>query len=264
MRTETELFFNSIVEDDRSVLDLLRADYTFVNARLARHYGIPEVNGEHFRRVTTQDPERHGLLGQASILTLTSHAERTSPVLRGKWVLSVLLGSPPPPPPPDIPELDATTAVANGRELTVRERLEQHRANPACASCHRAIDPLGIALENFDVTGAWRTRDNGNPVDAASSMYDGTKLASPSDLRSALLKYSPAFITTFAENLMAYGLGRRVEYADMPQIRSIVQAAALNNYRVSSFIIGIATSPAFRKNNAMQSGNVAVDREDIR
>lgn len=263
MRRETELFFNSLVEDDRSVLDLLRADHTFVNNRLARHYGIPNVSGGHFRRVTVPDPERRGLLGHGSILTLTSHAERTSPVLRGKWVMSVLLGSPPPPPPPDVPELDATAAVADGRELTVRERLEQHRANPACASCHRAIDPIGLALENFDVTGAWRTKDNGNPVDTSGSLYDGTALTSPSDLRSALLKYAPAFITTFTENLMAYGLGRRVEYPDMPGIRAIVRAASLNDYRMSSFIVGVATSAAFRSNNQIQPADVAVDVDGL-
>ncbi len=263
MRRETELFFNSLVQDDRSVLDLLLADYTFVNDRLARHYGIPEISGDHFRRVQVPDPERRGLLGHGSILTLTSHAERTSPVLRGKWVLSVLLGSPPPPPPPDVPELDATAAVADGRELTVRERLEQHRANPACASCHRAIDPIGLALENFDVTGAWRTRDAGNPVDTSGSLYDGTSLTSPSDLRSALLKYSPALITTFTENLMAYGLGRRVEYPDMPQIRAIVRAASHHDYNLSSFILGVATSPAFRSNNEVQPVDVAADRDEI-
>ncbi len=264
MRTETETFFNSIVEDDRSVLDLLRADYTFVNARLARHYGIPDINGEHFRRVTVRSPERHGLLGHGSILTLTSHAERTSPVLRGKWVMSVLLGSPPPPPPPNVPELDATAAVANGRELTVRERLEQHRANPFCASCHNVIDPVGLALENFDVTGAWRTKDNGNLVDTSGSLYDGSAITSPTDLREALLRYSSAFITTFTENLMAYGLGRRVEYSDMPEVRAIIREAARDDYQVSSFILGVATSPAFRQNNAIQPDSVAVDREEIR
>ena len=264
MRRETELFFNSLVEDDRSVLDLLRADYTFVNGRLARHYGIPGVSGEHFRRVSVSNPERRGLLGHSSILTLTSHAERTSPVLRGKWVMSVLLGSPPPPPPPDVPELDATDAIADGRELTVRERLEQHRANPACASCHRAIDPIGLALENFDVTGAWRTKDAGNPVDTSGSLYDGTALTSPTDLREALLKYSPALITTFTENLMAYGIGRRVEYPDMPEIRAIVRAASHNDYKLSSFIVGVATSQAFRTNDEIQLPEVAAAHDEIR
>ena len=263
MRRETVLFFNSLVEDDRSVLDLLRADYTFVNNRLARHYGIPNVSGDHFRRVPVRDPERRGLLGHGSILTLTSHAERTSPVLRGKWVMSVLLGSPPPPPPPNVPELDATEAVADGRELTVRERMEQHRASPACASCHRAIDPIGLALENFDVTGAWRTKDNGNPVDTSGSLYDGTALTSPTDLREALLKYSPALITTFTENLLAYGLGRRVEYPDMLEIRAIVRAASRNDYRMSSFILGVVTSPAFRSNNQIQPADIAADIDGI-
>ena len=188
MLRETELFFRHIVREDRPVLDLFSADYTFVDERLARHYRIPNVVGNQFRKVPYPDGRRRGLLGHGSILTLTSHADRTSPVLRGKWVMEVLLGTPPPPPPPNVPDLEATAEAEDGRLRTVRERMEQHRANPACASCHRMIDPIGLALENFDVTGAWRIKDNGTPVDAASALYDGTPLTGPADLRQALLE----------------------------------------------------------------------------
>ena len=242
---ETELFFNSIVREDRSVLDLLTADYSFVNERIARHYGIPNVTGNEFRRVTLPE-NRRGLLGQGSILVLTSVADRTSPVMRGKWVMEVLLGSPPPPPPPNVPPLDATSGQANGKVLTVRERMEEHRKNPACASCHRVIDPLGLALENFDPTGKWRIKDNGFPVDAAGVMYDGTKLDGPTGLRNAVLKRQNVFLETFTESLMTYALGRRVEYTDMPAIRRIVRDAAKNDYRFSSFISGVANSAAFQ------------------
>jgi len=242
---ETELFFDSIVREDRSVLDLLTADYSFVNERIARHYGIPNVTGNEFRRVTLPE-NRRGLLGQGSILVLTSVADRTSPVMRGKWVMEVLLGSPPPPPPPNVPALEATSAQANGKVLTVRERMEEHRKNPACASCHRVIDPLGLALENFDPTGRWRIKDNGFSVDAAGVMYDGTKLDGPADLRGALLKRKDVFLETFTENLLTYALGRRIEYTDMPTIRRIVRDAAKSDYRFSSFISGIVNSAAFQ------------------
>ena len=242
---ETELFFDSIVREDRSVLDLLTADYTFVNERIARHYGIPNVVGNTFRRVTVPETRR-GLLGHGSILVLTSVADRTSPVMRGKWIMEVLLGSPPPPPPPNVPALEETKNTANGKVLTVRERMEEHRKNPACASCHRMIDPLGLALENFDVTGRWRIKDNGFPVDAAGVMYDGTPLDGPVALRNALLKRQDVFLETFTENLMTYALGRRIEYTDMPAIRRIVRDAARNDYRISSFINGVINSAAFQ------------------
>jgi hypothetical protein len=247
MRRETELFFEDLVARDGSVLELLTADATFVNERLARHYGIDGVVGDEFRRVRLPGDARRGLLGQGSILTMTSHADRTSPVLRGKWVMQVLLGSPPPPPPPDVPELEATAAVEDGRFLTVRERLEMHRANPACNSCHRMIDPIGLALENFDVTGVWRIKDHGAPVDPLSTFYDGTPVGSPSALRAALLRYRTAFVTTFTENLMAYALGRRIEHTDMPSVRAIVRAAAEHDDRLSSFILGVVESPAFQQ-----------------
>ncbi|NKB89327.1 MAG: DUF1592 domain-containing protein [Acidobacteria bacterium] len=246
MRRETELLSQSLVDDDGSVLDLLTADYTFVDERLAKHYGIPNIVGSEFRRVPVADPNRYGLLGHGSMLASTSHANRTSPVLRGKWIMEVLLGSPPPPPPPDIPDLEEISPVVGGRELTVREQLEEHRANPSCQSCHRVIDPLGLALENFDVTGAWRVRDHGEWVDPTGELYDGTPLSGPADLRAALLVRSEVFLRTFAENLLAYGLGRRVEYHDMPTVRAIVRRAEASDYRMSAFINGVIESVPFR------------------
>ena len=257
MRRETELFFNNLVRENRGVLELLTADYTFVNELLARHYGIPNVVGDHFRRVRLPE-ERRGLLGHGSILALTSQADRTSPVMRGKWIMEVLLGTPPPPPPP-VPDLEQTAAAAEGRLLTVRERMERHRSDPVCMSCHRVIDPLGLALENFDATGAWRIRDNGAIIEASGELYDGSLLDGPSGLRRALLKYSDPFITTFTENLMAYGLGRRVEYYDMPVVRSIVAAAAGNNHRMVSFILGIVRSAAFQSNEQVELTRVAAE-----
>ncbi len=256
MLEETETFFDNLIRQDASVMDLYRADYTFVNERLARHYGIPDIAGDRFRRVRYLNNERRGLLGHGSILTLTSHAGRTSPVLRGKWVMEVFLGTPPPPPPPDVPELEEE-AVGDGRFLTVRERLEMHAANPTCNSCHRMIDPIGLALENFDVTGAWRIRDQGVPIDAASDFYDGTPIATPSELRAALLKRPEPLVRTFTENLMAYALGRRLEYYDMPAVRRITRAAAEEDYRVSAFIVGVATSDAF----LLKAAPVMVDGE---
>ena len=221
-KRETELFFDSLVREDRSVLDLLTADYTFVNERIARHYGIPNVTGPAFRRVTV--PEyRRGILGHGSILTLTSVADRTSPVMRGKWVMEVLLGSPPPPPPADVPAFEATKAAVGGKLLSVRERMEEHRRNPACTSCHRVIDPLGLALDNFDVTGKWRIKDNEVPVDASGELYDGTKMNGPAGLRDALLKHKDAVLLSFTERLMTYALGRRLEPSDMPAVRAIVR-----------------------------------------
>jgi hypothetical protein len=251
LRQETELFFDSIVREDRSILDLITADYTFVNERVARHYGMANVNGPEFRRVTIADENRRGLLGQGSILTLTSVADRTSPVLRGKWIMEVLLASPPPAPPPNVPTLDETKAESgDGGMLTTRQRMEQHRANPQCNSCHRVIDPLGLALENFDVTGRWRIRDNGNLVDPVGDLYDGTKMNGPNGLRAALLKHQDMFFTSFTESLLTYSLGRRIEYFDMPAIRKIVRDAAKDNYRFSAFVLGVANSRAFQMSRA--------------
>ena len=242
---ETQLFFASLVREDRSALDLLRADYTFVNERLARHYGIPNVMGPEFRRVQVPD-ERRGILGQASVLLLTSVADRTSPVQRGKWVMEVLLGSPPPAPPPNVPALDQTGGSKDGKNLSVRERMEQHRANPACMSCHRVIDPLGLALENFDVTGKWRIKDNEVPVDAVGELYDGTKMSGPAGLREALLKHQDAFLLSFTERLMTYALGRRVQPYDMPTVRRVIRDAGRQDYRLSAFVLGVVNSAAFR------------------
>jgi len=245
MNRETELFFSHLVEEDRPILELLTADYTFVNERLARHYGVPGIIGPEFRKISYPDDTRRGLLGHGGILTMTSHADRTSPVLRGKWVLEVLLGSPPPPPPPDVPAFEEVGEAEEGRFLTVRERMEQHRANPACRSCHVVIDPIGLALENFDVTGAWRIRDGGNMVDPESELYDGTPLASPEDLRNALLSRPEVFYRVFTENLMAYALGRRLEYYDMPTVRAIVKEAGEDGFKLSAFILGVVKSAAF-------------------
>jgi hypothetical protein len=250
MHRETELLFIDLVRNDRSLLDLITEDHTFVNERLARHYGIPDVVGDGFQRVALTDPNRRGLLGQGSILALTSHADRTSPVLRGKWVMEVLLGSPPPPPPPGVPAFDQTASAHGGRELTTRERMEEHRANPVCQSCHKVIDPIGLALDNFDVTGAWRIKENEVPVDAAGQLYDGTPLTGPADLRAALLGRKTVFVRTFIRNLMAYAIGRRVEYYDMPEVRHIEREAAANGYRMTSFILGVIESPAFRMSTA--------------
>lgn len=250
MLLETQFFFNGLVQEDRSALDLLNADFTWVNERLARHYGIPGVVGSHFRRVSYPDEGRRGVLGHGSVLTLTSHANRTSPVLRGKWVMEVLLGTPPPPPPPDVADLEATENHEDGRGLTVREQMERHRDNPSCNSCHSAIDPLGLSLENFDVTGRWRIRDNGSPVDVRGDLYDGTPLNGPWDLRQALLKRPEPLVRTFTENLMAYALGRRLETFDMPTVRAITREAAARDYRMSSFILGVVNSPAFRLRGA--------------
>ncbi len=246
MKRETELFFDSIVREDRKVTDLLTADYSFVNERLAKHYGIANVMGSAFQRVSLP-PYRRGLLGQGSILTLTSVADRTSPVQRGKWVMEVLLASPPPPPPPNVPSLDdSVKASEGGKMLSTRERMEEHRKNPACTSCHKVIDPLGLALENFDVTGAWRIKDNEVPVDVVGDLYDGTKMDGPGGLRDALLKHQDVFLTGFTESLMTYALGRRVEYTDMPAIRTIVRNAAKGNNRISAFVMGVVNSQAFK------------------
>ena len=251
LRRETELFFDSLVREDHSIFDLITADYTYVNERVARHYGIPNVSGSDFRRVPLTGELRRGILGHGSVLALTSVADRTSPVQRGKWVMEVLLASPPPAPPPNVPSLDdSVKAEGEGKMLTTRERMEQHRANPACSSCHRVIDPLGLTLENFDVTGRWRIRDNGVPVDAAGDLYDGTKMAGPAGLRAALLKHADMFVLSFTEHLMTYALGRRVEYYDAPAIRTIMRDAAKSDSRISAFVTGVINSAAFQMSQA--------------
>jgi len=246
MRRETELLFYSVVREDRSVLDLYRADYTYVNEALARHYGIPGVTGPAFRRVSYPDDRRRGLFGHASVLTLTSHANRTSPVLRGKWVMEVLLGTPPPPPPPGVPDLEKTEEAKEGRMLTTRERMEMHRANAVCRSCHQYMDPIGLALDNFDVTGRWRTKENGAALDTRGELYDGTPVSTPAELQAALLERPIPLLRNFTLNLMAYGLGRRVEYFDQPTVRAVTAQAGKQGYRFSAFVVGIVESDAFR------------------
>ncbi|MFM8534380.1 MAG: DUF1592 domain-containing protein [Acidimicrobiia bacterium] len=266
LKTETEMFFNSLVRDDRSLLDLLTADYTYANERVARHYGIPNVVGSDFRRVPLP-ADRRGILGHGSILTLTSIAERTSPVQRGKWVMEVLLGSPPPPPPPNVPALEETKGTADsGRALSVRERMEQHRSNPQCTSCHRVIDPLGLALENFDATGKWRIRDGGINVDAKGQLFDGEAIEGPGGLRSALMRHKDVVMLSFTRSLMTYALGRRVEAYDMPTIRRIIRDAAAQNYRISAFVNGVVESDAFRmaKLPAAQRQTMATDLQGQR
>jgi mono/diheme cytochrome c family protein len=246
LQRETELFFASLVREDRSVLDLLTADYSFVNDRVARHYGIPGVTGPQFRRVTLPEPRR-GILGHGSVLTLTSIADRTSPVQRGKWIMEVLLGSPPPPPPPNVPALEETKGTSGGKVLSVRERMEEHRKNPACTSCHKVIDPLGLALENFDATGRHRIKDSDVPVDAVGDLYDGTRMEGAAGLRAALLKHQDAFLLSFTEHLMTYALGRRIEPADMPAARRVIRQAAARDYKVSAFVQGVVATEQFQK-----------------
>jgi hypothetical protein len=243
---ETALFFESIVREDRSVVDLLNANYTFLNERLARHYGIPNVYGSRFRRVSlSADDERRGLLGQGSLLTVTSYANRTSPVLRGKWILENILGTPPPPPPPDVPSLPEN-GQNGGKTLSMRERMEQHRANAVCASCHSRMDPLGFALENFNAVGEWRTADGGALLDTSGVSPDGTRFRGPGELRKALVAHPEQFVTTVTEKLLTYALGRGVEYYDQPAIRQILRDAAPRNYRWSAIVTGIVNSTPFQ------------------
>jgi len=247
MKRETQLFFNDLVKRDRSFMEFFTADYTFVNERLARHYGMPDVAGSQFRRVAYPDDTRRGILGQGSMLVQTSLANRTSPVLRGKWVMEVLLGTPPPPPPPNIPALEESAGAVNGKPLTTRERMELHRANPTCNACHRFMDPIGLSLDSFDVTGKWRERENGMPLDTRGDYYDGTPVNNLSQLSAALLKRPEPLVRNFTENLMAYALGRRVETFDMPAVRAIAATAASDGYKISSFILGVVRSDAFQR-----------------
>jgi hypothetical protein len=241
MRRETELLFEEVVRDNHSVLDLLKTDHTYLNERLAKHYGVPHVYGPHFRRVATA--ERGGLLRHGSVLTVTSYATRTSPVMRGKWVLENLVGTPPPPPLPDVPALDDNTVSAT---LPVRQRLEQHRANAACASCHNMMDPVGFALENFDAVGRWRTTEDGQPVDASGGLPDGSEFTGVKGLEAALLKRPEVFVGTLTEKLLTYALGRGIEYTDGPAVREIVRKARADEYRFATLIEAIVTSPPFQ------------------
>jgi len=246
MRRETELFFENIVREDRSVIELLGADYTFLNERLARHYGIPNVYGSNFRKVTLgPDSVRGGLLGQASILTVTSYANRTSPVLRGKWVLENILGTPPPPPPGNVPPLGENPAV--GRALTMRERMVQHRANPACSGCHQLMDPIGLSVENFDAVGRWRTRGEGDErVDATGALPSGVAFEGAAGLKKALLAHPESFATTVTEKLLTFAVGRGTDYYDAPAVRAITREARNTDYRFSSLILGVIKSAPFQ------------------
>ena len=251
MRTETELFFNHLVQENRDALEMFNANYTFVNERLANHYGMQNVAGRQFRRVEYSDGVRSGLLGQGSVLVLTSLANRTSPVLRGKWVMEVLMGTPPPPPPPGVPDLDDTEGTQDGKRLTTRERMEIHRANPTCNACHRFMDPIGLALDNFDVTGQWRLRENGMGLDTRGEFYDGTAITTPKEVADALLRRPVPLMRTLTENLMAYAMARRVEYYDQPTIRQIVaESEDDGQYRMQTLIVGVVTSDAFRMKQA--------------
>jgi hypothetical protein len=251
-RRETELFVESVMRDDRSVLDLLDADYTYVNERLARHYGIPNVYGSHFRRVTLKGEERRGLLGHGSVLTVTSYPNRTSPVLRGKYILENFLGTPPSPPPADVPDLSENAPGEEPKSL--RARMELHRRTPTCASCHRVMDPLGFALENFDGVGEWRVKEVGGEIDPAGQLADGSPVDGPIALRQALLKRPEMFARTLTQKLMTYGLGRGVEYGDKPLVRAIARDAARQNYRFSSIVLGIVKSAPFQMKKAQIGG----------
>ena len=244
-RTETEMLFASIVREDRNLLDILTADYTFVNDRLARHYGIQGVYGSEFRRVPVENEARRGVLGHGSILMVTSLPERTSPVQRGVWVLENIVGAPVPTPPPNVPDL-AEQAGTKNHPRTLREQMELHTTRPFCAGCHKIMDPVGFALENFDAIGQWRTEEHGSPINATAKLVDGTEINGAIDLRNALLKYSDRFAQTTTEKLMTYALGRGLEYYDMPTVRAIARGAAKDDYRFSSIIIGIVESAAFQ------------------
>jgi hypothetical protein len=252
MRDEVELLFDAIVRDDRSVVDLLTADYTFVNERLARHYGIPNVYGSQFRRVTlgADLDARRGLFGKGAFLVTTSKPERTSPVTRGKWILTNILGVSPPPPPPDIPALPERVpdAAGNTREPTMRQKMLDHRVRADCIQCHALMDPIGFALENFDGIGTWRTEDQGVRVDPSSRTFDGTAIDGPVELRSWLLGYSDQFVQVVGEKLLTYALGRGVEYQDMPLVRSIARDARRNDNRFSALVLAVVNSQPFQMN----------------
>ncbi len=252
-RRETDLFLDSVLlQGNHSVLDLMTANYTFVNERLAKHYRIPNVEGTYFRRVDfPPGSPRGGLLGQGSILTLTSYATRTSPVLRGKWILENILSTPPPPPPPNVPPLK--TEKEGGKPLTMRAAMTAHRANPVCASCHARMDPIGFAMDNFDAIGQWRDREAGEPIDGSGVLPDGTKFNGVAELRKALLRHPEQFVTTVAEKLLMYAIGRNVQYYDQPAVRKIVRQAAASNDTFASLVLGVAESEPFQMRKTRQA-----------
>jgi hypothetical protein len=243
---ETTMLFETIMKEDRSIVDLLNPDFTFVDERLAKHYGIPNIRGERFRRVTLEeDSPRRGLLGQGSILVVTSSANRTSPVQRGKWILENVLGIVPPAPPAGVEtNLDAPAEVK--QPLTLRQRMEQHRTNPVCSGCHSLMDPIGFSMENFDLIGKWRDREEKTPIDATGQLVDGTRLDGPISLRRALLSRSDAFVTAATEKLLTYSLGRPLTHTDMPAVRAIVREAQKSDYRISSLVLAVTRSQPFQ------------------
>src|SRR5438094_2033065 len=246
-KRETEMLFESIVREDRSIVNLLNADYTFVDERLAQHYGIPNIHGSYFRRLTLEpESPRRGLLGQGSFLTVTSVGTRTSPVTRGRWILENVLGRPAPVPPPGV-DTNLEKDAEQVKVTSLRQRLELHRKVEPCASCHKIMDPIGFALENFDMVGTWRTLDGKTPIDATGQLVDGTALNGVADLRKALLSRREAFVTTATQKLLTYGLGRTAQYYDMPAVRSIVRRAAQNDYKFSSLLLGVVESEPFQK-----------------
>jgi hypothetical protein len=247
--TETNLFLDDQLRQNHSAIDLLTSDETFLNEQLARHYGIQGVYGSHFRRVKLTDENRFGLLGKGSVLAVTSYTTRTSPTIRGKWLLENILAAPPPAPPPNVPALE--TSNKDGKPLSVRQMLELHRANPACASCHARMDPLGLSLENFDAIGEWRTTDTGHAIDASGVLLDGTKVDGPRELRQALLAQKAQFMTAVTQKLLTYALGRGLEYYDAPAVREIDRAAAADDYRWSSLILGVVKSAPFQMRTAV-------------
>ena len=256
-RRETELLFESILRQDLSILELLDADYTFVDERLARHYGIPNVRGSRFRRVELEDDARRGLLGHGSMLTVTSAPNRTSPVIRGAWILENILGTPPPSPPAGVETDLGQTAAVGAEPTSLRQRLERHQTDPGCAACHSLIDPMGFALENFDLIGAWRDTDGNQPVDASGRLWDGAEITGPADLRKALLDRHELFATHTTEKLLTYALGRVLEPTDMPTVREIVRSAAADDYRISALIVGIVESVPFRMKQKMPTQSLA-------
>jgi len=256
LKRETELFFESIMREDRPVLDLMSADYTFLNERVAKHYGIRGIYGSRFRRVTLTDERRFGLLGKGSVLTVTSHAERTSPVERGKWILENILNLPVPPPPP-LPGAGVFAEPAPGEApKTMRAQMEVHRANPVCATCHKVMDPIGLSLENFDVVGAWRTEDVGSPIDASGQLVDGSKVDGVVTLRKAILAHPDVFVRTMTEKMLIYALGRGLDARDMPSVRAIMREASARDDRFSSLVLAVVHSTPFAMRVAQQPASV--------
>jgi hypothetical protein len=255
MVKETELLFSHLVREDRPLLELFSADYTFMNERLAQHYGVEGVVGDEFRLVKYPTPERRGITSHGSVLKLTSMADRTSPVLRGKWVMEVLMGTPPPPPPPNVPTLNETSGAAQGRRLTTRERMETHRKAAVCNSCHSFIDPIGLALDNFDPVGKWRIRENNEPLDTRGTFYDGTSVSAPGELVAVLLKRPTPLVRNFTSNLLAYAIGRPTNYLDQPTVRAIVRDSERNGYKMSALIMGIVKSDAFQMRDSQATTN---------